>query len=100
MQADGNSFALILRASWPSRGVMEQALNHYGMGASIGRIEKHELFYGNPSVAAFGEVEVAYERPAFGEGRQVANGLLECVDERFRGARGKQSVAHVRRGFA
>ena len=68
---------------------MEQALNHYGMGASIGRIEKHELFYGNPSVAAFGEVEVAYERPAFGEGRQVANGLLECVDERFRGARGK-----------
>ena len=48
-------------------GSIERALNHYGMGASIGRVEKHELSYGNPSVATFGEVEVAYERLAFGE---------------------------------
>ena len=61
------------------------------MGASIGRVEKHELSYGNPSVAASGEVEVAYERPAFGEGRQVANGFLECIDERLRGLGGSRA---------
>ena len=51
----------------PVAGSIERALNHYGMGASIGRVEKHELSYGNPSAATFGEVEVAYERLAFGE---------------------------------